>query len=767
MIPRIDETWHRLREWTQGSAVSERLAAQILLDQDYKDFDPSHPLGGPDGGKDALCSKNGKRWIMAVYFPRGQLQFSIIKKKFLNDLAGVAKNAVDGLVFVTNQELTLTERDLLKELAGSIELELFHLERIVDVLDQPRMDSIRKKFLFLESNIHSLESILSSQSKKNQKKTWVWHCTDESIAAKQISVCAVFEIFLAVGIYWGLSLYFDWPWTTFVSMIAAPILLLRSNESIEFGVNLFYAHWERQKNVFNSHNQFVSWFLFIAFLIGLIILISKNGLSGLIATTIVIVFLFSIPLLFMKCFKIDWSNNFFWAHFISFFISIIVLSLLSYGIWAFFKHWILLKEENKDLNEYLILIILPAILIAVGYFSMKRKMQFIVALFLSIVGMLYFHESFGYDVQTSIIQFIVFFIIVFLVAKSNVRPEKIELIYEFFGPIAFLFGIIGACAAGIEFRLSNIGYLVLFAVIIQTAIICFIFAVEFLKRSLFAFVVRPLFISGIFARALLIRFYATLWYPLVGWKNLADNWQETLLLSDFFRLPELMPKAGEIHPKLKVDFLWRKIISNPNSEKITPIMMLIVWYIPSIAYRLSLKASFWLWFPLALAFKPALTNCDLEDARISIGETTAFDKARLMLVGIIALWLLSTSPIFFAIYKLMPHGWREIMEFFPTPPRFGTIRYVLGWTVCFLTITLIILSIKIKAAHSEALQSLSNIHPRGLLKFLFIAKNLERVRLMLIAVIFLWGESLALGFALSLHSNSIRPFVLPWILENL
>src|ERR1700688_670437 len=54
-VLRIDETWHRLREWTAGSAVSERLAAQILLAERFTGVDPAHPLGAPDGGRDGLA----------------------------------------------------------------------------------------------------------------------------------------------------------------------------------------------------------------------------------------------------------------------------------------------------------------------------------------------------------------------------------------------------------------------------------------------------------------------------------------------------------------------------------------------------------------------------------------------------------------------------------------------------------------------------------------------------------------------------------------
>jgi hypothetical protein len=72
MADRWDETWHRLSEWTSGQGPSERLAAQILLEEGFVDLDPSHPLGGKDGKKDAVAWRNSEKHVMAVYFPRGK-----------------------------------------------------------------------------------------------------------------------------------------------------------------------------------------------------------------------------------------------------------------------------------------------------------------------------------------------------------------------------------------------------------------------------------------------------------------------------------------------------------------------------------------------------------------------------------------------------------------------------------------------------------------------------------------------------------------------
>jgi len=116
---RWDETWHRLREWTNGQTRSERLAAQILINEGFKGLDPSHPLGGPDKGKDAICYLGEDKWVMAVYFARGEKKIFEIKKKLQNDISVALKHQPCGLVFVTNQELELKERQEFEKIAAS------------------------------------------------------------------------------------------------------------------------------------------------------------------------------------------------------------------------------------------------------------------------------------------------------------------------------------------------------------------------------------------------------------------------------------------------------------------------------------------------------------------------------------------------------------------------------------------------------------------------------------------------------------------------
>ncbi|MFI5711984.1 hypothetical protein [Kribbella sp. NPDC051620] len=150
MSKRWDETWHRLREWTSGQGPAERLAVQILLAAGFEDVDPSHPLGGKDGGMDVVCVRDGVRYIGGFYFPRGQQSFAAIESKFTADLESARdRKEAEAFVFVTNQELRLAERKTLKA-AWPDHVTLYHLERVTSLLDQPTLAGIRAQFLNID-----------------------------------------------------------------------------------------------------------------------------------------------------------------------------------------------------------------------------------------------------------------------------------------------------------------------------------------------------------------------------------------------------------------------------------------------------------------------------------------------------------------------------------------------------------------------------------------------------------------------------------------
>lgn len=177
-----DETWSRLSIWTKGQKASERLSAQILRFEGYNSVDPSHPLGGRDELKDVVCIKDDKRWIGASYFPRGKKNLTAITKKFSDDCKGVESNNATGIAFITNQELSLSQRAKLQSLAqeSKAQLDLFHLERVAQILDTPTCYGIRLEFLDIEMSKEEQLAFFASRDNSLKKL----HFQLESLVAK-------------------------------------------------------------------------------------------------------------------------------------------------------------------------------------------------------------------------------------------------------------------------------------------------------------------------------------------------------------------------------------------------------------------------------------------------------------------------------------------------------------------------------------------------------------------------------------------------------
>jgi hypothetical protein len=146
------DTEFKLKLWRGDQIRAERLAAALLHIEGFSSVDPQCPLGGPDGLKDVLCEKSGWQYVAAAYFPTSDQTFSAIQRKFKNDLDGVKANSADGLVFITNQQLSPTERESLAEEAASKgpAAIVYHLERVRAILDSPTGYGIRLEYLDVE-----------------------------------------------------------------------------------------------------------------------------------------------------------------------------------------------------------------------------------------------------------------------------------------------------------------------------------------------------------------------------------------------------------------------------------------------------------------------------------------------------------------------------------------------------------------------------------------------------------------------------------------
>lgn len=123
--------------------------------------DPIHPKGGRDGGRDLVFYRDLALWIAACYFPSSPKSFPTVERKFRADRDAARKHEPAGFVFVTNQDLKRSDVEALTRAAG-IPTEIYHLERVRQLLDDPRGYGIRLEFLEIEMSVEEQLSFFAA-----------------------------------------------------------------------------------------------------------------------------------------------------------------------------------------------------------------------------------------------------------------------------------------------------------------------------------------------------------------------------------------------------------------------------------------------------------------------------------------------------------------------------------------------------------------------------------------------------------------------------
>lgn len=153
--------------WRNGSTQAERISASILGMLGFENIDPQCPLGGPDGKKDLVAEKAGRRWVGGVYFPNGPVSFSKIKKKMLGDIDRSFEN-LSGFIFITNQDLSPSQRSSLSKLIEDKHIfgQIVHLQQLVSLLDSPSGYGLRIRFLSIPMTMEEQLSWVNENDSK-------------------------------------------------------------------------------------------------------------------------------------------------------------------------------------------------------------------------------------------------------------------------------------------------------------------------------------------------------------------------------------------------------------------------------------------------------------------------------------------------------------------------------------------------------------------------------------------------------------------------
>lgn len=117
------------------------------------------------------------------------------------------------------------------------------------------------------------DPLLPDQLEETKSK-WVWFSTRDTIAKGIFSVTATIETIIAAPLYWWVAIHFETWWPLIFSACIAPLVLMRSGESVALGVKWFDGFMSKRINPNNSRKIFfVQFYLLVFFLILLIIYI--------------------------------------------------------------------------------------------------------------------------------------------------------------------------------------------------------------------------------------------------------------------------------------------------------------------------------------------------------------------------------------------------------------------------------------------------------------------------------------------------------------
>lgn len=285
-------------------------------------------------------------------------------------------------------------------------------------------------------------------------------------------------------------------------------------------------------------------------------------------------------------------------------------------------------------------------------------------------------------------------------------------------------------------------------------------------------VVFPFIDLGILLHSQTIRLWVTVVHLPEGFLRLPQNWHETLWVIDLSHPPELIPQAGTVDRHFAVKSLWQDMLAKKEiHDNITAAIAILFFYPPALAYRWSLKASAWLWWPLFLLLKPpfyGMTELDFRE-RTTLSVKGFEWIALRMLAGLVLLWLLVALVPSLLSYALLIKDWGEVIQkslALKTPPPFG-IRYIALCLFAVLGLWFAKSCNTLKNLHNEWVEKPeqpTDSASEAFVRFQRRAKLAERLRIALIATVWIGVYAFAAMWLHDKNPTYADHFLAPWLL---
>jgi len=532
----------------------------------------------------------------------------------------------------------------------------------------------------------------------------VFHSSDASVANGQISWCAVLEIPLSIALYGALAYYSPWPWFSLLACMAAPLLLLRSAVSVRRGKAMLWRYMRRGK--------------------------------GLRKTEVLAVA--AVSALFSYWVSDAWAAQWLmphigWALFwrsaligVLVVLGSVAVSFASAGLVAGAAAYAG-ESESED--------VISGVAVFAGAGAITGTLPLVVALAgLGLVSIAFSLVGVLVGVLLSVIA---------VVALEFWLGLEIEGLVIAMTPDSVLHG--AGSGRGISYIASGMA------------------VVSVVGAAASALLLVPAIGLGAFTRITWIRVLATLQCIFSGLAEFSQNWRETVLVVDLWHLPTLLPGAEQVNQVLDAKYLMKQASENWVGALLKYALIGLVC-LPALLYRWNIKASAWLWGPLAFALRPAIWANE-ESMRETMSKQTTWPLLGLMFAVALGLgtWLLGPwlDP---SLASEVPTWLSKLAQYLPAPApnlRTALLAMTLVSWLCFLCF-----AYSLRAAHDAPL---GNAHDYEKLtvavkqRFRHLAKPVRISSQWTAALAFLTVWMYALKWALNRWPEDLQNVVWAWL----
>ena len=294
-------------------------------------------------------------------------------------------------------------------------------------------------------------------------------------------------------------------------------------------------------------------------------------------------------------------------------------------------------------------------------------------------------------------------------------------------------------------------------------------AIAFFKELVLAPLVMPGLVAGLCIRAWFIRVLATLPFLQNGFSAFSINWRESVLVSDLFHSPALLPGAEKVHAAYSVSGMMNDKTES-TYELVFPFLAIGYAFVATL-YRWNIKASALIWAPIALGLSP--TNwrnyTEMREQSSLSSEKWLFYTSVGFLVALTTLLIAIPNSLSDFIASLPK--WMDSKTVIGFIPQQNTLRYGL---LCLFSLSFamqLFLAWRMRTQHDKPLSSAADFKPYfedaklkdDLNSFSKQANQLHRMLKINTAVAIFTVWAFALKFALDKWPNELQKIVWNWL----